>query len=79
MSDQTALNPPSRVLLPASEVCLYLRVTGRRMAYELVPDPRGGEPAVQLLNDDGRPFSIPITLGEAGLTRDPDGKIHTLL
>jgi hypothetical protein len=54
--------------LPYSEVCMYLRVAGTRMRARLLP---GG--MVQLLDPDGRAFSLPITAGEAGLHHDHDG------
>jgi len=79
MIENTALEPDPSVVLPCSEVCMSLRVAGRTMRYALAANPRGGDPAVQLLDDDGRPFSFPITLGEAGLTRDARGQIHPLL
>ncbi|KPM50259.1 hypothetical protein ACG83_41305 [Frankia sp. R43] len=64
------------VVLPYSEVCMYLQVAGRRMRCE-IQAPDGRSPAVQLLDDDGRPFSFPITLGEAGFHRDGQGRIYT--
>lgn len=50
--------------LPFSEVCCHMRVAGRVMTVEITD---GRYPAVQLLDDDGRPYSAPITLGEAGI------------
>jgi hypothetical protein len=64
------------VVLPYSEVCMYLRVAGRRMRCE-IQERDGRSPAVQLLDDDGRPFSFPITLAEAGFHRDDQGRIFT--
>ncbi|MEX5711855.1 hypothetical protein AB1484_27070 [Parafrankia sp. FMc6] len=64
------------VVLPYSEVCMYLRVAGRRMRCE-IQERDGRLPAVQLFDDDGRPFSFPITLGEAGFHRDNHGRIYT--
>ncbi|MEX5635566.1 hypothetical protein [Parafrankia sp. FMc2] len=64
------------MVLPYSEVCMYLRVAGRQMRCE-IQAPDGRSPAVQLLDDDGRPFSSPITLGEAGFHRDDHGRIYT--
>lgn len=49
--------------LPFSEVCMHMRVAGKVMVGRLV-NPR--HPMVQLLADDGRLFSAPITMGEAG-------------
>lgn len=50
-----------RIELPYSEVCLHMRVAGRRMLV----GPAGPRMA-QLYDDDGKPFSFPITRGEAG-------------
>ena len=57
-----------RKVMPHSEVCMHMRVAGREMAFALLD---GG--SVQLLNDDGSHFSIPITNGEAGVYEDRDG------
>jgi hypothetical protein len=54
--------------LPYSEVCMHLRVAGTRMGARLQPNGM-----VQLLDVDGRDFSLPITAAEAGLHRDQDG------
>jgi len=64
------------VVLPYSEVCMSLRVAGRRMRCE-IQAPERRAPMVQLLDDDGRPFSFPITLAEAGFHRDDHGRIFT--
>lgn len=50
--------------MPWSEVCMHLGVAGRRMKYRITED----RTAVQLLNDDGSTFSIPILPSEAGVT-----------
>jgi hypothetical protein len=55
--------------LPWSEVNMHMRVAGKRMRARLV----GALHGVQLLSDDGGNFSIPITIGEAGLYRDDHG------
>ena len=55
-------------VMPHSEVCMHMRVAGRNMAFVLL---NGG--SVQLLNDDGSHFSIPITNGEAGIYEDDAG------
>jgi hypothetical protein len=52
-----------RVTLPYSEVCMHMQVAGTTMLVERV-----GLHAVQLLDDDGRLFSSPITAGEAGVS-----------
>jgi len=49
------------VELPYSEVCMHMRVAGKRMDVEVLPD------GAQLLNADGSKFSFPITHGEAGI------------
>jgi hypothetical protein len=49
--------------LPYSEVCMHVGVAGKVMTGRLV-NPR--HPMVQLLDEDGRLFSAPITTGEAG-------------
>ncbi|WP_157734534.1 MULTISPECIES: hypothetical protein [unclassified Frankia] len=64
------------VVLPWTEVCMHLGVAGRRMSCQVQTSPGRGA-AVQLLDDDGRPFSFPITLGEAGFHTDADGRIYT--
>ena len=60
------------VVLPYSEVCMYMRVAGRRMNTQLLAEP-GRKPAVQLIDDSGRRFSFPITPGEAGFQEDENG------
>ena len=72
--------------LPYSEVAMHMRVAGTTMAAELVPTRSSA--MVQLLDGTGRPFSFPITQGEAGwgrvgsdhtLTRwDEDGRWHAI-
>jgi len=54
--------------MPASEVCLHMRVTDRVMDFELL-----SQRSVQLYNDDGTHFSSSITTGEAGIYEDSDG------
>jgi hypothetical protein len=49
-----------RLRLPYSEVCVHMHVAGKVMFGEL------DGCMVQLIDDDGRPFSFPITKGEAG-------------
>lgn len=49
-------------LMPASEVCLHMKITDKPMIFELVSNR-----AVQLYNMDGTPFSFPILTGEAGI------------
>jgi len=60
--------------MPFSEACMWMKVAGKRMWFEVV----GNEyPMVQLYNRDKdyklQLFSFPITLGEAGVFQDSDG------
>lgn len=47
--------------LPYSEVCMHMKIAGKTMWVEPV-----GSNAAQLYDEFGRPFSFPITKGEAG-------------
>lgn len=49
------------VELPYSEVNMHMRVAGKVMNVEVHPT------MAQILSDDGKPFSFPITHGEAGI------------
>ncbi len=51
-----------RVELPYSEACMCLRVAGKTMNVKVLE-----HNAAQLMDDDGIPFSFPITHGEAGI------------
>lgn len=72
------------VLLPYSEVCMHMRVAGRRMPVrlqastyfngEVVP---GAAPVAQILNASGTEYSFPVLYGEAGFYRDSDGRYYT--
>ncbi len=64
------------VVLPYSEVCMHLRVAGKRMRCMVTTSDRR-HLQVQLLDDDARPFSFPVTLGEAGFFRDGQDRIYT--
>jgi hypothetical protein len=61
-----------RVELPYSEACLHLKVAGAVHDVELLRDGSGLGMA-QVLDDDGRPYSFPITPGEAGIYMDRRG------
>ena len=61
-----------RVRLLYSEVCMHMRVAGKPMNVQIVGD--GSSTAAQLLRDDGTPFSMPITLKEAGIQTDSVGR-----
>ena len=56
------------VVLPHSEVCMHMRVAGKRMNVQVL-----SHRSAQLLNDDGTPFSFPILAVEAGIYQDKDG------
>ena len=55
---------------PFSEVCMHMRVAGKRMSVQFLGERRGA----QILNDDGSNFSFPILPGEAGFYRETDGR-----
>jgi len=67
------IGEPVRVILPASEVCMHMRVTGKVMQVALVKD-RPGAPAytvsAQILREDGGRFGAPVLPGEAGFYQD---------
>lgn len=56
-----------RLKLPWSEVCMHLRIADQ------VRDVRVLDDGAQILNDDGTPFSFPVTHGEAGIYTDAHG------
>lgn len=62
-----------RVRLPWSEVCMHMQVAGQAMYVAIVD--AGGQPAAQLITDDGSRFSFPILLGEAGI-REDSGRLY---
>jgi hypothetical protein len=55
------------VTLPWSEVCMHLSVAGQTRPVEVLAT------GAQILNEDGTPYSFPVTHGEAGIYRDADG------
>lgn len=55
------------VKLPFSEVCMHLQVAGKKRPIHVL------QTMTQILNEDGTPFSIPVTHGEAGLYSDAEG------
>lgn len=64
-----------RGIMPWSEVCLHLGVAGKVMLFEVRPDGQ----MVQLYHPGStplRPFSFPITLGEASVFSDAEGLYH---
>lgn len=58
------------VELPYSEVCMHMRVAGKRMDVQFLSERNGA----QLLNANGSRFSFPILPGEAGFYRETDGR-----
>jgi hypothetical protein len=59
------------VELPYSEVCMHMRVAGKIMPVQVV----GGTDhlSAQVLDASGKPYSFPVTLGEAGIYTDSTG------
>lgn len=54
-----------------SEVCVHMRVAGKVMPVQVTT---GLHPAAQLLDASGKPYSFPVTLGEAGIYTDSTGQ-----
>ena len=71
MIQRVHLYEPFRVELPASEVCMHMRVTDKTMWAVLIPS--CWRYAVQLLDEDWEGFSAPILTGEAGVYEDQTG------
>jgi hypothetical protein len=71
------------VELPYSEVCMHMRVAGRRMPVRLQDaryfngEPAPGSPVAQILTESGGEFSFPVLYGEAGFYRDETGRFYT--
>jgi len=59
-----------RSLMPYSEVCMHLRVAGQVMNFLY------SGCSVQLLDENGKAFSIPIGTGEAGIFTPPTGPAY---
>lgn len=72
--DQRAIEPgeEGEAAMPHSEVCMHMRVAGKRMKFRFLPNGR----SVQLLNPDGTEFSAPISYADAGIFRNPDGTFY---
>lgn len=75
MPEKRYVKPGETVLcvMPHSEVCMHMQVAGRVMHAEFrqTKYPDWIAQSVQLFDPkDGRPFSSPIMLGEAGFYRD---------
>lgn len=60
-----------RVKLPASEVCMHLRIAERDHWVAKL-----GDRMAQIYDDGGAPYTAPVLLSEAGLT--DDGEPHAL-
>lgn len=58
-------------VMPHSEVCMHLGIAGRLWDVKVLED------GAQVQDRDGKPFSFPITHGEAGIYRDADGLYFT--
>ena len=60
---------PTDVILPYSEVCNHMRVSGELKPVAVIRETPTSPPMAQILNsaDLSDVFSFPITLGEAGI------------
>ena len=56
-----------QIRMPWSEACMHLRVAEQVRKVKVL------EGGAQILNEDGTPYSFPITHGEAGIYTDADG------
>jgi hypothetical protein len=66
------------VELPYSEVCMWMRVAGKRMAVQLTCERDGRPTGAQLLTKSGGHFSFPILPSEAGFYWDAEaGSYYT--
>lgn len=59
-------------VLPYSEVCMHLRVAGKRLKVRLGLNGR----TAQIYDADGKPYSFPVLAGEAGLHDNYDGTFY---
>lgn len=68
MSQKITIKPGEYGLkeIPYSEVCRSMQIAGEFLQFQVTT---GDYPMVQLFKE-GKPFSFPITLGEAGIYRD---------
>ena len=65
---------PAVIRLPYSEVCCHLGVAGTDCEVVILPGlPSLGSSAVVQLRKEGRDFSFPILLSEAGVRHDATG------
>lgn len=74
MAQKQFVQAGDKVLLeiPFSEVCMSMRVAGKPMYVELQAT-TWNSVCAQLYSLDGKPYSFPITSGEAGIYQDSDG------
>lgn len=56
--------------MPYSEVCMHMRIADKKMICEFA---KTIYPMIQLYSLDGKPFSSPVTTGEAGVYEDAKG------
>src|SRR5438067_1423729 len=75
-SEQMYLNVGDivRLRLPYSEVCMHMRVAGKFMRVQVLPE--GMSLMAQLYDDSGIRFSFPILLSEAGIFTDSAGRLY---
>lgn len=77
LSERRVVTVGERVVLrlPYSEVCMHMHIAGRKMLCEVRAD---GVQVFEYGNTpQERPFSFPITHGEAGVLRDGLGALFT--
>jgi hypothetical protein len=68
MSQKITIKPGEFGLkeMPYSEACMHMKIAGEFLQFQIT---ESQYPMVQLFKE-GRPFSFPVTLGEAGIYRD---------
>jgi hypothetical protein len=75
MADPLSIRPGERaeIELPFSEVCMHMKVAGKRLPVELVETPQYLSEHfsyhAQIFDADGNKMGAPVTLGEAGIYR----------
>jgi hypothetical protein len=74
------VRPGQKVMmtLAHSEVCMHMQVAGKVMLVELIQKDYGDYvgTSAQIYREDGRPFSSPITYGEAGFYHRGDNDAY---
>lgn len=58
--------------MPYSEVCMHMGIAGKKM-YAKILEREEKPVAAQLFDENKRPFSSPVTTGEAGFYEDEEG------